>query len=76
MLLDRVADVHLGRRCGAEGWLIKPIDSLRLKRATTAIVDGGTYTEGVPVDADPVAPMVELGERDADASEEETVDAG
>lgn len=75
MLLDRVADVHLGRRCGAEGWLIKPLDSLRLKRAATAILDGGSYTEGVPVDAEPVDPMVELGE-DAESSEEEPVDAG
>ncbi|MEN9286009.1 MAG: hypothetical protein RIS39_1, partial [Actinomycetota bacterium] len=31
MLLDRLADVHLARRSGAEGWLIKPIDSLRLR---------------------------------------------
>ena len=26
MLLDRIADVHLARRSGAEGWLVKPID--------------------------------------------------
>ena len=62
MLLDRVADVHLARRCGAEGWLIKPLDSLRLKRAAKALLAGGTYTEGVPVDAAPVEPMVELGD--------------
>ncbi len=84
MLLDRVADVHLARRCGAEGWLIKPLDSLRLKRAAKAIVGGGTYTEGVPTDAAPVAPMVALGDQDGDqgdeqaaeTTEEETVDAG
>ncbi len=79
MLLDRVADVHLGRRCGAEGWLIKPLDSLRLKRAAKALADGGTYTEGVPADSEPVDPMIELGdaaETDAESSEEETVDAG
>ena len=33
MLLDRAADMHLARRSGAEGWLIKPLDSLRLRRA-------------------------------------------
>ena len=33
MLLDRRADVYLARRSGAEGWLIKPLDPLRLKRA-------------------------------------------
>lgn len=48
MLLDRRADLHLARRSGAEGWLIKPLDSLRLKRAANAILDGGTYTEGLP----------------------------
>lgn len=47
MLLDRSADLHLARRTGAEGWLIKPLDSLRLKRATTAILGGGSYTEGL-----------------------------
>lgn len=25
MLLDRVADVHLARRSGADGWIIKPL---------------------------------------------------
>ncbi len=81
MLVDREADVHLARRCGAEGWLIKPLDALRLKRAAKAIVAGGSYTEGVPAGAEPVAPMVELGDADeaasdAESSEEETVDAG
>jgi len=83
MLLDRVADVHLARRCGAEGWLIKPLDSLRLKRAARAVLGGGIYTEGVPVDAEPVDPMVALGDEDGEAgaagaetAEEETVDAG
>ena len=32
MLLDRTADVHLAKRCGAEEWLIKPVDALTLKR--------------------------------------------
>ncbi len=48
MLLDRRADLHLARRSGAEGWLIKPLDALRLKRAADVLLDGGTYTEGVP----------------------------
>lgn len=83
MLVDRRADLHLARRCGAEGWLIKPLDSLRLRRAAKAIVTGGTYTEGVAPDAPPVEPMIETGlgdpvdgdETDASA-EEQTVDAG
>ena len=43
MLLDRRADVFLARRSGAEGWLVKPLDPLRLRRATTALLAGGTY---------------------------------
>jgi CheY-like chemotaxis protein len=45
MLLDRTADVHLARRSGAEGWLVKPIDSLRLRRAVSEIRAGGTWHE-------------------------------
>ena len=43
MLLDRRADVFLARRSGAEGWVIRPLDPIRLRRATTAIAEGGTY---------------------------------
>jgi DNA-binding response OmpR family regulator len=47
LLLDRVADVHLAKRCGAEGWLIKPLDPLRLRRAARAVARGSTYAEGL-----------------------------
>ena len=43
MLLDRRPDVFLARRSGAEGWLVKPLDPLRLRRAAAALLDGGTY---------------------------------
>jgi DNA-binding response OmpR family regulator len=49
MLLDRRADVFLARRSGADGWLIKPLDPLRVKRAVGAVIAGGTYVEGVSV---------------------------
>jgi DNA-binding response OmpR family regulator len=49
MLLDREADVHMARRSGANGWIIKPLDALRLRKAVTAIAAGGCYAEGVPV---------------------------
>ena len=45
MLLDRLADVHLARRSGAEGWLIKPVDSLRLRRAVQEVRAGRTWHE-------------------------------
>lgn len=50
MLLDRRPDVFLARRSQAEGWLVKPLDSIRLRRAVRALLDGGTWhdTTGVP----------------------------
>jgi CheY-like chemotaxis protein len=45
MLLDRRPDVFLARRSGAEGWLVKPLDPLRLRRAVNALLDDGTYTD-------------------------------
>lgn len=54
MLLDRMADVHLARRSGAEGWLVKPIDSLRLRRAVSEIRGGGTWHESQP-------PVMQIG---------------
>ncbi len=43
MLLDRRPDVFLARRSGAEGWVVKPLDPIRLRQAMTALLDGGTY---------------------------------
>jgi len=48
MLLDREADVFLARRSGADGWVIKPLDAFRLRKAARALLDGRTYTEGLP----------------------------
>jgi DNA-binding response OmpR family regulator len=39
MLLDRRADVHLAKRCAADGYLVKPLNPLSLKRAARAILD-------------------------------------
>jgi DNA-binding response OmpR family regulator len=43
MLLDRRPDVFLARRSGAEGWLVKPLDPIRLRKAIRALLAGGTY---------------------------------
>ncbi len=59
MLLDRQADVFLAQRSGADGWLIKPLDPMRLKRAAVAIAGGGSYTEGVPTPEVAVSPEEE-----------------
>ena len=43
MLLDRRPDVFLAKRSGAEGWIVKPLDPIRLRKAATALVGGGTF---------------------------------
>ena len=57
MLLDRRPDVFLARRARAEGWLVKPLDALRLRKAITTVVDGGTYEDDAyrPVTVVPAA---------------------
>lgn len=43
ILLDRRADVFIAKHSGAEGWLVKPLDALRLRKAAAALLGGGTY---------------------------------
>lgn len=43
LMLDRRADVFLARRCGAEGWVVKPFDPVRLRRAIESVRNGGTF---------------------------------
>ena len=45
ILLDRRADVFLARRSGAEGFVVKPLDPIRLRKAVTALLAGGTYED-------------------------------
>jgi DNA-binding response OmpR family regulator len=45
LLLDRPADVPLARRTGVEGWMVKPLDAFRLRRAARALLADGTYEE-------------------------------
>lgn len=47
MLLDRKADIHLARRSGANGWLIKPLNALKLRKAAQEIASGGCFAEGL-----------------------------
>jgi DNA-binding response OmpR family regulator len=53
MLLDRRADLFLAQRSQADGWLIKPLDALRLRRAATAILEGGQWFEGLAAEREP-----------------------
>jgi DNA-binding NarL/FixJ family response regulator len=45
LLLDRPADVPMARRVDVDGWLIKPLDSLRLRKAAAALMKWETYHE-------------------------------
>ena len=45
LLVDRRPDVFLARRTEADGYLVKPLDPIRLRRAITAILGGGTYED-------------------------------
>jgi len=54
MLLDRDADVFLAERSNADGWIIKPLDPFRLRRAATSLFGGGTWTESRTQTADSV----------------------
>ena len=54
MLLDRRPDVFLARRSGADGWLLKPIDPLRARRAVHALLAGERFED--PTGAPPEVP--------------------
>lgn len=45
MLLDRRPDVFLARRAEADGWLVKPLDPIRLRKAIRALLGGGRYED-------------------------------
>jgi DNA-binding response OmpR family regulator len=49
VLLDRAADVFLAGRSGADGWIIKPLDAFRLRKAAVALLAGGSYEEHAEV---------------------------
>ena len=38
MLLDREADVYLARQAGADGWVVKPLDAVSVRRAVDAVL--------------------------------------
>lgn len=57
MLLDREADMFLARRSDADGYLVKPLDSFRLRRAVNALLAGDSYRDPSTVETvPPVAP--------------------
>lgn len=45
VLVDRRADVFLARRCGADGFVVKPLDGYRLRAAVAALLRGESYED-------------------------------
>lgn len=43
ILLDRDDDLFLARRSEADGWLIKPLDAFRVRKAVRALLAGDTW---------------------------------
>lgn len=58
LLLDRADDRFLARHSGADGWMVKPLDGFRLRRAARAVLAGDGWFEqasGVTVPSGGVA---------------------
>jgi DNA-binding response OmpR family regulator len=45
LLVDRRPDVFLARRCGADGFVVKPLDPLRVRAAVRALLRGEEYED-------------------------------
>ena len=45
LLLDRRPDVFLARRSDADGFLVKPLDPMRLRVAVKALLEGESYED-------------------------------
>jgi DNA-binding response OmpR family regulator len=54
LVLDRRPDVFMARRSGAEGWILKPLDPIRMRKAVAALLAGGTWHDNSFL-PDPVA---------------------
>jgi len=65
MLLDRRADVFLARRSDAQGWVVKPLDPVRVRKAVTELLAGRTFHDA---SFTPIPVVVEGGEAPAGAA--------
>ena len=69
ILLDRRADVFLARRADVDGWLVKPMTPIKLRKAVTELLAGRPYRDNSYVPSPVLVPVTTGNE---DASEEET----
>ena len=51
-------DVYLAQQAGAQGWLVKPLDSFRLKMAAVALLAGEDMREEATSEAEPLSESV------------------
>ena len=47
LLLDRAHDIFQARRCDADGYIVKPFDSMKLRRAATALLAGDAFIDEI-----------------------------
>ncbi len=45
LLLDRRADVFMARRSGADGYLVKPLNALLLRKAVSELLSGNLFLD-------------------------------
>ena len=51
ILLDRRDDMFIAGEAEADGWLIKPLNSIRIRKCAEALLAGGDYFEGLPTES-------------------------
>ncbi len=74
MLLDREADVYLAQQAGAQGWLVKPLDSFRLKMAAVALLAGEDMREGTTPETERLSEGISPEESEFGSDEDESTD--
>jgi DNA-binding response OmpR family regulator len=50
ILLDRHDDMFIAGEADADGWLVKPLNSIRVRKCADALLGGGDYFEGLPAE--------------------------
>ncbi len=74
MLLDREADVYLAQQAGAQGWLVKPLDSFRLKMAAVALLAGEDMREGTTPETERLSEGISPEENEFGSDEDKSTD--
>ena len=68
LVLDRRADVFLARRSGVDGWLLKPLDPIRVRRAVRAVLGGGVWHDDTYQPSPVAVPFGPSGPDEVDAA--------